>query len=87
MTHDKGRKLIIAGTVASVLLVFFLLCVIIYQFIAISVAKERIAEYKESIEYYENVINRAEYDLEYYKSEYYLDQAARAYGYIYPEDR
>lgn len=74
-------------TVAGVLLLVALICVIIYQLVSIATVKERIADYERQIEYYESVIENSENDLEYYKSKAYLDQMARSYNWAYPEDK
>lgn len=87
MTDEKKKNLVISLTTVGVLFVTFLLGVIVYQFISIHVVKKRIQEYQEQIVYYQSVIEQSAYDLEYYRSEYYLEQMARAYGYIYPEDK
>lgn len=86
---DKAKKgrLLVAGTVAGVLLLVCLLCVIIYQLASMANVKERIADYESQIEYYQSVIDNSESDLEYYKSQAYLDQMARSYHWAYPEDK
>lgn len=86
---DKSRKgkILVGCTVAGVLLLVALICVIIYQLVSIATVKERIADYERQIEYYESVIENSENDLEYYKSKAYLDQMARSYNWAYPEDK
>jgi len=78
---------LVGCTVAGVLLLVVLVCVIIYQLVSMATVKERIADYQRQIEYYESVIENSENDLEYYKSKAYLDQMARSYNWAYPEDK
>lgn len=87
MNKEREKKLVMACTIAGVLLVFFLFCVIIYQIVTINVTKKRINNYQQKIEEYQNVIDKAQKDLDWYKSDIYLDFAAREYGYVYPEDK
>lgn len=71
MTQEKLRRVITASVVAGTLLFVFLLGVIIYQAIRISVLDKRIEATKEQITEYQQSIEKGEHDLEYYESDVY----------------
>lgn len=87
MEKTKAGRLLVAGTVAGILLLVVLIAIIIYQFVSMANIKSRIADYQSQIEYYKSVIENSERDLEYYRSEAYLDQMSRSYNWAYPEDK
>lgn len=82
MTQEKMRKLITAIVVAATLLLVILLSVLIYQWITISVYNKRIANAKASIEYYTEMNEKAENDLDYYQSDFYKQLEAFKLGLI-----
>ncbi len=73
MTQDKMRRLITACVSAATVLLVFLLGYLIFQWITLSVGAKREAELKEEIAYLEQLKEEAENDLEYYKSDLYLN--------------
>jgi len=87
MEKTKKGKILVGCTVAGVLLLVALACIIVYQLVSIARTKERIADYQNQIAYYENLIENSENDLKYYRDKVYLDQMARAYNWAYPEDK
>lgn len=82
MTQDKMRKTVTAVVVAATMLLFILLCVLVYQWITIGVYNKRIAEAEEAIEYYTQQNAAAENDLEYYESDFYKQLEAFKLGFI-----
>ena len=82
MTQDKMRKTITAVVVAATMLLFILLCVLVYQWITIGVYNKRIAEAEAAIEYYTQQNAAAENDLEYYESDFYKQLEAFKLGFI-----
>lgn len=81
MTQDKMRKLITACVVAGTALLVFLLGVLVYQWIAMGVNARRERKIQEEIAYYEQKLESAENDLEYYEADYYKWlEAIKLYG-------
>ncbi len=76
MTQDKMRKLITACVVAATALLVFLLSVLVYQWITMGVQARREKQLKEEIAAYEEMLETAENDLEYYQSETYRSYKA-----------
>ncbi len=76
MTQDKMRKLITACAVAATALLVFLLSVLVYQWITMGVQARREKQLKEEIAAYEEMLETAENDLEYYQSETYRSYKA-----------
>ena len=76
MTQDKMRKLITACVVAATSLLVFLLSVLVYQWITMGVQARREKQLKEEIAAYEEMLETAENDLEYYQSETYRSYKA-----------
>lgn len=87
MTQEKLKRVVTAATVAGTLIVVCLLAVIVYQIIHIAVLNHRIKDVESDIATYETQKDAAENDLDYYLSDYYLEQAAREYHFIKPGDK
>ena len=87
MTQEKLKRVVTAAAVAGTLVVVCLLAVILYQVIKIVVLNNRIDKVEDSIEYYEKQLSENENNLAHYESEFYLEQAAREHGFIYPGDK
>ena len=84
MEENKKKRIVIGATVAAVLLFVFLLVFWIGQMIAIGVKNDRIADLKEQIAKYEQLIEEQSSDLDVYRSQAWLEQAAwllDMYGY------
>ncbi len=75
MTEDKMRKTITAIASAATLLLVILLSVLVYQWVTMGVQKKRIAERQESVETLKQQKEDAQDDLEFYKSDIYLEWA------------
>ena len=80
MKEEKFKKIVIGATVAAVVLFVFLLVFWICQMISISVKNRRIEELKAEIAYYQEIIDTSEDDLVRYRSELWLQMAARELG-------
>ncbi len=85
--QEKAKRIIVGGTVAGVLLIMFLIITIVIQAAQIFIKqaeRDRLQnEYEMLVQQYEN----AKDDLEYYSSDFYLEQLAYEYGYRYPSDK
>ena len=82
MTQDKMRKMITAIVVAATLFFVILFSVLMYQWIKIGVYNKRIEKVKGDIAYYEQSIENAENDLQWYTSEQYKELEAYELGFI-----
>lgn len=80
MKEEKFKKIMVGVTVSAVLLVIILVIFWVYQLIAISVREKKIKELEEQIAYYEQIIKESNDDVEIYKSELWLEWAARKLG-------
>ena len=65
------------ATVAAVILFVVLLAFWIYQLVSVSVRKDKIRELEKQIAYYESEEGRLDGDLSVYKSDIWLERAAR----------
>lgn len=74
MTQEKMRKVIAACVSAATVLLMMLLGYLIYQWTTIAVYNKRIDKLETEIAYLEQVLAKGEDNLEYYKSEFYLNQ-------------
>ncbi len=85
--QEKAKRIIVGGTVAGVLLIMFLVITIIIQGAQIFIKqaeRDRLdKEYQILLQQYYDKKN----DLEYYSSDFYLEQLAYEYGYRYPSDK
>ena len=84
--EEKVRKLVVAGTVTAVTLLFILLIFGIYQMISVSVKNNKIEKLENEIAYYQKLIDEGELDIaEKYATEWYLEQRAWELGLKYPK--
>ena len=74
MTQEKMRKVIAACVSAATVLLVTLLSYLIYQWVTMAVLDKRIEKLETEIAQLEQVVAKAEMDLEYYESEFYLNQ-------------
>ena len=74
MTQEKMSKVIAACVSAATVLLMMLLGYLIYQWATIAVYNKRIDKLETEIAYLEQVLAKGEDNLEYYKSEFYLNQ-------------
>ncbi len=86
MSEGKLKKLVTAVVVAGTILIVFLLGVVLYQFISMGVKQSKIDSTNAQISEYEQLIAKLDEDLDAYSREQILEQLAREYGYIYPDD-
>lgn len=82
MSEEKLKKIVIGGTVASVLLAVFLVVVLIVQFVQIGVASARKKTLENQIAEYEQLIAEGSEDLEAYRTELGLYTLALQYGWF-----
>ena len=74
MTQEKMRKVIAACVSAATVLLTVLLSVLIYQWVTMAILDKRIEKLETEIAQLEQVVAKGEMDLEYYESEFYLNQ-------------
>ena len=79
-SEEKKRRIAVGATVGAVLLIVFLLCILIIQFVQIGVGNARQKRLDEEIQHYEQLIREGEEDLEWYKKGNGLYLTARKYG-------
>ena len=72
MTQDKMRKVITACVSAATVLLVFLLCFLVYQWISIGVYNRKIDKVEAKIAALEAQLEQAESDFEYYQTKEYL---------------
>ena len=63
MKEEKFKKLVIAGTVTAVTLLFILIVFWIYQMISISVRNREIKKLQNEIAYYQELIEEGNLDI------------------------
>ena len=89
MDVQKKNRIAAALTVNVILLIVILAAVIIYQLVEITGGKRAIYELNQEKAYYEKLLEDAEKDRDFLKSEQYeqylLDLAFKL-GYYFPED-
>lgn len=69
MTQEKMRKVITACVCAATVLLVFLLGFLVYQFVTLGVLEKRIENTQAEISQYQEKIDAAEGDLEFYQSD------------------
>ena len=74
MTQEKMRKVITACVSAATVLLMLLFGYLIYQWRTMWVSDKRIESLEMEIAQLEQILARGEDDLEYYQSEFYLNQ-------------
>ena len=74
MTQEKMRKVITACVSAATVLLMLLFGYLIYQWRTMWVSDRRIESLEMEIAQLEEILARGEDDLEYYQSEFYLNQ-------------
>ena len=80
MKKTKGRKVSVAMAVACSLLLFILICVLIYQTINIVNAKSLEDKLKKEIAKMEQIKAETDDEIAYKSSAYYREKLAREYG-------
>lgn len=86
MQEEKFKKIVIASTVAAVILFVFLIIFLVGQLISISAQKKRDKELQQLIEQYNQLINSQENDISIYEDRVWLEIAARELGMKFPDD-
>ena len=86
MTEDKLKRVTVAATVCSVVLICILLFVLIFQVITIIVKNSRIKQYNEQIEILKELKEDTADELDIYKQDWKIQARARELGYRFPGD-
>lgn len=84
MTQEKLRRVVTAAAVAGTVLIVCLLLVIVYQIVRIVVLNNRIDKVEEEIQTQQEIKEQHENDLEYYLSDWYLEEEAYKHHFIRP---
>ncbi|HIR23414.1 MAG TPA: hypothetical protein IAB32_06490 [Candidatus Scatosoma pullicola] len=78
------RRVVTAAAVAGTVLIVCLLLVIVYQIVRIVVLNNRIDKVEEEIQTQQEIKEQHENDLEYYLSDWYLEEEAYKHHFIRP---
>ena len=84
--EEKLKKIVTAATAAGVLLAVILVSVIIYQLVSITLLKNKKEELEKQVDYYNQVIEETESEIDKNSAYWYIEQKAREYGMIYEDD-
>ena len=84
MTQEKLRRVVTAAAVAGTVLIVCMLLVIVYQIVRIVVLNNRIDKVEEEIRTQQEIKEQHENDLEYYLSDWYLEEEAYKHHFIRP---
>lgn len=82
ISEEKARKIAVGATVAGVLLIFFLVVVMIIQFVQMGVRSSERAKLEEAQTKLEETISQGQNTLELYQDENNLRWLARTYGWV-----
>ncbi len=85
MSEEKQKRIVVAMTVAGVLLSVFLLVILIVQFVQIGVLNAQARKYEQQKAAYQKACQQYEKDLNYYQSQDGLYILALKNGWITPE--
>ena len=87
MTENKKQKLVSAATAMSIIILFFLIVILVYQFVSIGVKtkakNDLIAERDRLIEQ----IEKGEEDIELWQTKWKIEERARQLDYVYSKDK
>ena len=83
MTEQKRNRLIAAITVNIVILIVVLAVVCIYQIVQLVTLNNMKKDIQSKIEYYQEGIDKAENELDYYQTDEWLINKAYEYGWSY----
>ncbi len=86
MTEDKKARITVAATVASVLLLFILLVVLIYQMANYSAIRKQKAILERQKQILQEEISDKEKEIANRKTEWQMEMQARKYGLMFPGD-
>ena len=82
MTENKLRRIVTAFAVAGTCLLMFLIVFIVVQLVQIGTLNSREEKLEKEISELEQVIAKGGTDLEYYESEWYLQNEAWKLGFV-----
>lgn len=86
MTEERMKKTVTAAVVAGTLLAVFLVLVLAYQLITITVQNNRTKKLEQEIARYDKNLSTAQGQLEYYESDLGKSNAAYRAGYHLPNE-
>ena len=86
MTEEKKARIAVASTVASVLLLFVLIVVLVYQMANYSAIRKQRAILERQKEILEEEISDKEKEIANRKTEWQMEMQARKYGLMFPGD-
>lgn len=84
ISEKKLKNLIVGISVAGTLLLFALLCVVVFQFVSMGIKNSQIKSYEAALARTEAEIAEAQGDLSYYESDEYKLIRAVGSGYKKP---
>ena len=87
MTEEKKQRLVSAGTAMSVVVLFVLIVVLVYQFIAIGVRNKQIKALVAEKTRLEQEIADAKEGVELWQQEWKIEEYARQLDYVYKKDK
>lgn len=87
MTEEKQKRLIVAVTVGSVLLMVVLLFVMVFQLVALSQERNKHAVLEQKIAEYKTLKEQGEDALEARSARWWIEQSARELGYYFDGDK
>lgn len=85
MSEEKMQRTVVGITVGGTVLFLILLMIVIFQFICMGVKTTEINRLNDEIRQATEIKETLQQNLEYYKSDYYKQQIARAHGYQFPD--
>ena len=87
MDEQKLKRVIAASVVIAVVLLSVLLTFMVYQMIAISAKKHEIDELNKQIEILEEQKKQTQNQIDYWMSDWKIEERARELEWYYPSDR
>lgn len=87
MPQEKLKKIIVSSVVTAVLLLFILLCVMVYQMIVIKNTQSKIQELEEQIAVLQTQKAQTEDDIELWLSDWKIEERQRELGWVYAQDK
>ena len=87
MTEDKKKRLVVAGTVGAVVLIFVLLSIMCIQLIKISTIRQQTRELDLAIAKYNRLIKEGEDTLEARSTAAWIAKRAYELGYVFKGDQ
>ncbi|MBE5742111.1 MAG: hypothetical protein E7360_02185 [Clostridiales bacterium] len=87
MTEEKKKNLVTASTAMSVIVMFLLVVVLVYQLVAMSVKKNEKQNLIDEIARLEQEIEDGEAGVELWQQKWKIEERARQLDYVYKKDK